>query len=116
MTSLLIDPESELVFSLSKKEATPRCMMTLKHPGGTDEFVAFKVGRHTILPVVAFLHRAFARRKSVTFLTLLFGDDDTVVPRSRDSNNGVTAAATLPWQWSQVKQDDVLTSYIHCSV
>ncbi|KAG7352330.1 MSP major sperm protein domain containing protein [Nitzschia inconspicua] len=43
MTSLLIDPETELVFSLSKSEATPRCMMTLKHPGGSDEFVAFKV-------------------------------------------------------------------------
>lgn len=41
--SLLINPESELVFSLSPNEATPRCMMTLSHGGGTDEFIAFKV-------------------------------------------------------------------------
>jgi len=38
-----IDPESELVFTLSPNEATPRCMMTLKHGGGTDEIIAFKV-------------------------------------------------------------------------
>jgi hypothetical protein len=40
---LTIDPESELVFSLSKNEATPRCMMTLAHGGGTNESIAFKV-------------------------------------------------------------------------
>mmetsp|Transcript_6552 Transcript_6552/g.12064 ORF Transcript_6552/g.12064 Transcript_6552/m.12064 type:complete len:325 (-) Transcript_6552:168-1142(-) len=40
---LNIEPESELVFSLSKVEATPRCMMTLRHGGGTDEYIAFKV-------------------------------------------------------------------------
>jgi hypothetical protein len=40
---LLVDPESELVFTLSHNEATPRCMMTLRHGGGTDEFIAFKV-------------------------------------------------------------------------
>lgn len=42
--NLIIDPESELVFSLSPNEATPRCSMTLRHGGGTDEFIAFKVG------------------------------------------------------------------------
>jgi len=41
--NLVIDPESELVFSLSPNEATPRCSMTLRHGGGTDEFIAFKV-------------------------------------------------------------------------
>jgi len=41
--NLQIDPESELVFSLSPNEATPRCMMTLRHGGGTDEYIAFKV-------------------------------------------------------------------------
>eukprot|EP00535_Pseudo-nitzschia_heimii_P009157 CAMPEP_0197174170 /NCGR_PEP_ID=MMETSP1423-20130617/809_1 /TAXON_ID=476441 /ORGANISM="Pseudo-nitzschia heimii, Strain UNC1101" /LENGTH=344 /DNA_ID=CAMNT_0042623071 /DNA_START=67 /DNA_END=1101 /DNA_ORIENTATION=- len=40
---LQIEPESELVFSLSPNEATPRCMMTLRHAGGTNEYVAFKV-------------------------------------------------------------------------
>ena len=40
---LIIDPESELVFTLSPNEATPRCMMTLRHGGGTDESIAFKV-------------------------------------------------------------------------
>lgn len=40
--SLQIDPESELVFSLSPNEATPRCMMTLRHSGGS-EYIAFKV-------------------------------------------------------------------------
>jgi len=40
---LTIDPEAELVFSLSPNEATPRCMMTLSHGGGTNEYVAFKV-------------------------------------------------------------------------
>jgi hypothetical protein len=43
MATLQIDPETELVFSLSKNEATPRCMMTLRHGGGSDEFLAFKV-------------------------------------------------------------------------
>mmetsp|Transcript_2324 Transcript_2324/g.4989 ORF Transcript_2324/g.4989 Transcript_2324/m.4989 type:complete len:333 (+) Transcript_2324:146-1144(+) len=38
-----IDPESELVFTLSPNEATPRCMMTLRHGGGTNEYIAFKV-------------------------------------------------------------------------
>lgn len=41
--NLIVDPESELVFSLSPNEATPRCMMTLTHGGGTEEFIAFKV-------------------------------------------------------------------------
>ena len=41
--NLLIDPESELVFTLSANEATPRCSMTLRHGGGTDEYIAFKV-------------------------------------------------------------------------
>lgn len=41
--NLQIDPESELVFTLSTNEATPRCSMTLRHGGGTDEFIAFKV-------------------------------------------------------------------------
>mmetsp|Transcript_8413 Transcript_8413/g.20698 ORF Transcript_8413/g.20698 Transcript_8413/m.20698 type:complete len:318 (-) Transcript_8413:244-1197(-) len=41
--NLQIDPESELVFSLSPNEATPRCMMTLRHGGGSTESIAFKV-------------------------------------------------------------------------
>ena len=41
---LEIDPESELKFTLSHNEATPRCMLTLRHPGTTDEHLAFKVG------------------------------------------------------------------------
>lgn len=41
--NLQIDPESELVFTLSPNEATPRCAMTLRHGGGTDEYIAFKV-------------------------------------------------------------------------
>jgi len=40
---LQVNPESELVFSLSPNEATPRCMMTLRHGGSSDEYVAFKV-------------------------------------------------------------------------
>lgn len=40
---LQIDPESELVFSLSPTEATPRCQMTLRHSGSTNEYIAFKV-------------------------------------------------------------------------
>jgi len=42
--TLQIDPESELLFTLSPNEATPRCSMTLRHGGGTEEFIAFKVG------------------------------------------------------------------------
>lgn len=42
-TPLKVDPEGELVFSLSPNEATPRCMMTLSHTGATNEFLAFKV-------------------------------------------------------------------------
>eukprot|EP00536_Pseudo-nitzschia_multiseries_P006926 jgi/Psemu1/194171/e_gw1.154.76.1 len=41
--TLHIDPESELVFTLSPNEATPRCMMTLTHGGGTNDYIAFKV-------------------------------------------------------------------------
>jgi hypothetical protein len=41
--TIKIDPETELVFTLSKSEATPRCMMKLTHGGGTDEHIAFKV-------------------------------------------------------------------------
>ena len=47
---LEINPESELVFSLSKNEATPRCTMTLTHGGGNNEAIAFKV-RSVILQV-----------------------------------------------------------------
>ena len=41
--ALEIDPESELEFILSHNEATPRCMLTLRHPGTTNDHVAFKV-------------------------------------------------------------------------
>jgi len=40
---LEIDPETELKFTLSKNEATPRCIMTLRHPGNSTEHIAFKV-------------------------------------------------------------------------
>lgn len=42
-SNLVIDPDSELSFSLSPNEATPRCVMTLRHGGGTEEHIAFKV-------------------------------------------------------------------------
>lgn len=38
-----VEPDSELKFTLSHSEATPRCVMTLKHPGYGSENVAFKV-------------------------------------------------------------------------
>ena len=41
--SLEIDPETELKFTLSHNEATPRCILTLRHPGTTDDHMAFKV-------------------------------------------------------------------------
>lgn len=41
--NLVIDPESELVFTLLANEATPRCSMTLRHGGGTADSIAFKV-------------------------------------------------------------------------
>ena len=41
--ALETDPELEMKFTLSHKEATPRCMLTLRHPGTTDEHLAFKV-------------------------------------------------------------------------
>jgi len=43
MSGLIIDPDAELKFTLSKSEATPRCVLTLKHPGTTDDHMAFKV-------------------------------------------------------------------------
>jgi hypothetical protein len=43
MATLEIEPENELRFKLSEEEQTPRCTMTLTHPGGTDEALAFKV-------------------------------------------------------------------------
>ena len=44
--SLDISPETELVFNLSTQDATPRCTMTLRHKGLTDEFIAFKVNKN----------------------------------------------------------------------
>ena len=41
--ALETDPESELRFTLSHNEATPRCMLTLRHPGTTNERLVFKV-------------------------------------------------------------------------
>lgn len=40
---LSVDPESELTFTLSAAEATPRCTMTLRHQEPTGSPVAFKV-------------------------------------------------------------------------
>lgn len=41
--SLILTPESELHFALSANEETAKCTMTLRHPGSTDEHLAFKV-------------------------------------------------------------------------
>lgn len=46
--ALEIDPESELKFVLSHNEATPRCILTLRHPGNTTEPLAFKVSTATV--------------------------------------------------------------------
>lgn len=43
MSAIEIDPESELKFVLSHNEATPRCILTLRHPGNTTDSLAFKV-------------------------------------------------------------------------
>mmetsp|Transcript_16634 Transcript_16634/g.48244 ORF Transcript_16634/g.48244 Transcript_16634/m.48244 type:complete len:322 (-) Transcript_16634:112-1077(-) len=40
---LEVDPETELKFILSHNEATPRCILTLRHPGNTSDSIAFKV-------------------------------------------------------------------------
>ncbi|CAB9521729.1 Vesicle-associated membrane protein-associated protein B [Seminavis robusta] len=42
-TSLILTPETELHFVLSASEETAKCTMTLRHPGSTDEYIAFKV-------------------------------------------------------------------------
>ena len=43
---LSIIPETTLQFYLSKDEggeaSTPKCTMTLKHPGGNEDSIAFK--------------------------------------------------------------------------
>jgi hypothetical protein len=43
---LSITPEATLQFYLSKDEggeaSTPKCTMTLKHPGGNEDSIAFK--------------------------------------------------------------------------
>jgi hypothetical protein len=41
--ALILTPETELQFTLSAAEDTSKCTMTLRHPGGTDEYMAFKV-------------------------------------------------------------------------
>ena len=41
--SLELVPPQELAFTLSAAEATPRVTLTLKHPGATQEALAFKV-------------------------------------------------------------------------
>jgi hypothetical protein len=41
-------PETELQFVLSTTEVTPRCTMTISHPGGNiSQHVAFKVSKST---------------------------------------------------------------------
>ena len=61
---LEINPESELVFSLSKNEATPRCTMTLTHGGGNNEAIAFKV-RSVILQVDSAMRQRQMRADAV---------------------------------------------------
>eukprot|EP00980_Cylindrotheca_fusiformis_P028782 scaffold22642_cov134-Cylindrotheca_fusiformis.AAC.37 len=41
--NLEVIPDSQLEFILSHGEATPRCVMTLKHPGTSSDYLAFKV-------------------------------------------------------------------------
>eukprot|EP00934_Nitzschia_sp_Nitz4_P001693 Nitzschia sp. Nitz4//scaffold141_size107518//78467//79507//NITZ4_004288-RA/size107518-augustus-gene-0.96-mRNA-1//-1//CDS//3329536324//1693//frame0 len=40
---LEIDPDTELKFTLSENVATPRAVLTLRHPGNTNDSIAFKV-------------------------------------------------------------------------
>lgn len=55
--TLQINPESELVFTLSPKEATTLCTMTLRHGWGTKEHIAFKVSViHYTLCTKIYLH------------------------------------------------------------
>jgi hypothetical protein len=46
---LEVNPDTQLEFVLSHSEATPRCIMTLKHPGTSDDHLAFKVRAHVEL-------------------------------------------------------------------
>lgn len=41
--SLILTPDTELHFALSASEETAKCTMTLRHPGTTQEYLAFKV-------------------------------------------------------------------------
>jgi hypothetical protein len=44
--ALDVTPETELTFNLSRSsDVNSRVTMTLHHPGNTDEYLAFKVGR-----------------------------------------------------------------------
>jgi hypothetical protein len=41
---VVVSPDTELQFVLSESEATPKCSMTISHPGGgVTEHIAFKV-------------------------------------------------------------------------
>jgi hypothetical protein len=43
---VVVSPDTELQFVLSESEATPKCSMTISHPGGgVTEHIAFKVRR-----------------------------------------------------------------------
>ena len=42
-TSIILTPDTELTFTLSPNEDSSKCTMTLRHPGTTDEYLAFKV-------------------------------------------------------------------------
>ena len=43
-----ISPETEIKFELSQSEATPKAVITLKHPGGDVGAIAFKVSRRLV--------------------------------------------------------------------
>jgi hypothetical protein len=49
---VVVSPDTELQFVLSESEATPKCSMTISHPGGgVTEHIAFKVRQNLALPV-----------------------------------------------------------------
>ena len=83
---VVVQPDTELQFVLSESEATPKCSMTISHPGGAvTEHIAFKVRRKSLLRYCPIIHTACATvRMSFTQNTV---ENVLLVQKRKPSNH-----------------------------
>ena len=87
MAAIEIDPESELKFVLSHNEATPRCILTLRHPGNTTDSLAFKVSDS--FSTAGYGWMVFQSTLLSHPLSVLVGEDNSAASVSRTTQSRV---------------------------